>query len=194
MLLIVFTPFVRVTAEALATDWYEGDGDVLVVLGGSMLVAGTGPNATLGYDSYIRSVYAGWYLQAYHFRFAVVSGGDGLAQALAKFLIASGVPGDAILLETRSQTTYENALYVKALLQQHLLLTQNSRIVILTSDYHSWRARQVFEHCGVPVRVIPVPDVIKRSASWPYRLAGFFTVTGELSKDLVYELETMRSH
>ncbi len=173
----------------LETDWYEGDGDVLVVLGGSMLVPGTGPNATLGYDSYLRSVYAGWYLKRYNFRFVVVSGADGLAQAMAKFLTASGVPESSILLESKSHTTYENALYVKALLQQHSLLAPDSRIVILTSDYHSWRASQVFNYCGVRVRTTPVPDVTKRSGSLPYRLSGFFTIAGELAKDFVWTLQ-----
>ncbi len=189
VLLITFTPIVKLAAEKMTTDWYEGDADVLVVLGGSMLVAGTGPNATLGDDSYLRSVYAGWYFKTYSFRFVVVSGAEGTAEAMAKFLTASGVPAASILLESRSHTTYENAVYVKALLQQHSLLGENSRIVILTSDYHSWRARRVFDRCGVHVRVIPVPDVAKRSASLPYRLAGFFTIVTELSKDLVYALQ-----
>ncbi len=74
----------------LATDWYEGDGDVLVVLGGSMLISGTGPNATLGYDSYLRCVYAGWYLKTYNFRFVVVSGGDGLAEGHGKVPHSAG--------------------------------------------------------------------------------------------------------
>lgn len=189
MLLITFTPLVTLVAESMATDWYEGDGDVLVVLGGSMLISGTGPNATLGYDSYLRSVYAGWYLNTYNFRFVIVSGGDGVAEAMAKFLTSVGVPPSSILLDSRSHSTYENAIEVKALLQEHSLLTQSSRIAILTSDYHSWRARRVFEHCGVHARVSPVPDVTKRSASPAYRLAGFFTIADELAKDLVYTLQ-----
>lgn len=189
VLLITFTPVVRLTAEMLATDWYEGDGDVLVVLGGSMLIAGTRPNATLGYDSYLRSVYAGWYLRTYSFPLVVVSGGDGVAEAMAKFLVTSGVPESSILLESRSHTTYENAEYVKTLLEQHSVLAANSRIVILTSDYHSWRARRVFERCGVQVRVAPVPDVTKRSGSLAYRLAGFVTIATEFAKDLTYAVQ-----
>ncbi len=188
-LLITFTPLVTVVAESMATDWYEGDGDVLVVLGGSMLISGTGSNATLGYDSYLRCVYAGWYLKTYNFRFVVVSGGGGLAEAMAKFLASSGVPPSSILLESRSHSTYENALDVKALIEQHSLLNRSSRIVVLTSDYHSWRARRVFEHCGVHVRVSPVPDVTKRSGSKPYRIAGFVTIADELAKDLAYMLQ-----
>lgn len=189
VLLIIFTPLVRVAAESLATDWYEGNGDVLVVLGGSMLINGTGPNATLGYNSYLRSVYAAWYLENHNFPVVIASGGDGLAEAMAKFLEASGVPASSILLESRSHTTYENAVYVKALLKQHSLLGNKTRIVILTSDYHSWRASRVFKHQGMDVRVVPVPDVTKRSGSLPYRLDGFFTIAGELTKNLVYVAE-----
>jgi uncharacterized SAM-binding protein YcdF (DUF218 family) len=170
-------------------DWYEGNGDALIVLGGSMLVPGTGPRATLGYDSYLRTVYAGWMLQAYQFPVVVVSGADGLAEGMAKLLVSQGVPEAAIVLESRSHTTSENALYVKELLLKHSVPIRDARIVIVTSDYHCWRARAVFAKSGLKVRVMPVPDVAKRSGSLPYRLQGFFTISTELGKDLVYQFE-----
>jgi uncharacterized SAM-binding protein YcdF (DUF218 family) len=188
LLLIFFTPVVRWAAEWLTVDWYEGDGDALVVLGGSMLVPGTGPGATLGYDSYLRTVYAGWILSTYHFPVVVVSGAGGLAEAMAKLLLSQGVPERTILLESWSNSTSENAQYVKRLLQQHSVPLNDSRIVIVTSDYHCRRARAVFAKCGLHVRVMPVPDVIKRSGSIAYRLQGFVTIATELAKGLQYRL------
>lgn len=183
---ITFTPLVPAIAGRLATDWYEGDGDVLVVLGGSMLLSGTGPRATLGYDSYLRVVYASWVLHSHRFPNVVVSGGGGLAQQMGDFLAENGFPRTSILEETESHSTFENASYVRDLLRRRNLLLPPKKIVILTSDYHSWRARRVFDKLGMHVRVIPVPDITKRSASKTYRLQGFFVLLNEFAKDAAY--------
>ena len=188
-LLITFTPLVKFVAGKLAVDWYEGDGDVLVVLGGAMLVPGTGERATIGFDTYLRTAYAAWMLKTFKFRKVIVSGGGGLAHGMAEFLIAEGVPASSILLESHSQNTSENAVYVKQLLTQQGIPIQGSTVVIVTSDYHSWRARFLFRHYGLPVRVMPAPDVSKRANSLLYRVEGFFTVAGELLKDVVYSVD-----
>lgn len=186
LLIITFTPLDRAVAEKLATDWYDGNGDVLVVLGGSMLVAGTGGRATLGYDSYLRTTYAAWVLHSRRFAWVVVSGGDGLAQAMETLLVRSGVQPGCIFQEAQSTSTFENASYVKDLLERRGLLKPTLRVVILTSDYHSWRADRVFEKQGMRVHVIPVPDIIKQSSSRIYRWQGFFTLLNEFGKDIAY--------
>lgn len=186
LLVITFTPLDSAVASGLATDWYDGNGDVLVVLGGSMLVAGTGPQATLGYDSYLRTAYASWVLHSRRFTWVVVSGAGGLAQGMDKFLVHNGIPPNLILEETQATSTFENASYVKDLLARRRLLAPSCRIVILTSDFHSWRASRVFEKLGMHVRVIPVPDVIKRSSSRIYRWQGFFTLLNEFGKVIAY--------
>lgn len=181
---ITFTPLVGSVAGDMATDWYEGDGNVLVVLGGSMLVSGTGPRAAPGCDTYLRTVYAAWVLHSHTYSWVVVSGGHGLAQAMKESLVRAGVAAQSILEERESESTFENAMYVKDLLQRRDLMA--GRIVVLTSDYHSWRARRVFDKFGMHVRVIPVPDVGKRAASWTYRWQGFFTLLNEFGKDAAY--------
>ena len=184
--LIFFTPIVKWVAERLAVDWYEGNGDVLVVLGGAMLVPGTGPRAALGYDSYLRGVYAGWILKRFQFPLVVTSGAGGLAEGLASLLQSEGVPPNSIVLERRSRTTVENAGYVKELLEQRSTRLSGLRIVIVTSDFHCFRARRAFAKQGLKVRVVPVPDVAKRWGYIPYRLEGFVTVAQELCKDVFY--------
>jgi uncharacterized SAM-binding protein YcdF (DUF218 family) len=186
LLVITFTPLDEAVASKLATDWYDGNGDILVVLGGSMLVAGTGPQATLGYDSYLRIAYASWVLHSRRFTWVVVSGAGGLAQGMDKYLVRDGIPPASILEEPQATSTFENAGYVKDLLARRHLLAPSCRIVILTSDFHSWRASRVFRKLGMPVRVIPVPDVIKQSSSYIYRWQGFFTLSDEFAKDLAY--------
>ena len=169
-------------------DWYDGNGEVLVILGGSMLVPGTGANATLGYDTYLRCVYAGWVLKTRHYRHVVVTGGDGLAEAMAAFLVKDGVAPASIFQERAAMNTYQNALYTRRLLGAEYTGRTLPPVVILTSDYHSWRARRVFEHCGLHAKTIPVPDLIKRSGELSYRWTAALTLAGELEKDVWYIL------
>lgn len=184
---ITFTPAVRAIATAMDQSWYDGDGEVLVVLGGSMLVPGTGPDAALGYDTYLRCVYAAWILKGHqHFTHCVVSGGGGLAQAMARFLTSQGIATQSIWQENAADSTYENALYAKRLLAAQYGAGRLPEVVVLTSDFHSWRARRTFEHCGLHTRMIPIPDVIKRCASRPYRWSGAITLLDEAVKDLYY--------
>jgi len=186
MLVVAFTPVVPFAASELATDWYEGDADVLIVLGGSMLVAGTGPDATLGYESYLRCVYAWWNIQRFKYSYVVVTGDNGLAETMAAFLRDRGVDPKCIVLENRAQSTYENALYVKKLLEDRVALPPHPRLALLTSDFHSRRAKLVFEHAGLHVMAVPVPDVSKQPNSPTARVAGFFTLAGEMAKYVYY--------
>ena len=186
LLAVTFTPVVRLAASAMAQDWHDGTGEVLVVLGASMLVPGTGANATLGEDTYLRCVYASWVFQTGHFHRVIVSGGDGLAETMADFLIRRGVPADSIWRENAALSTYQNALYTKRILERHYGRSRLPQVVVLTSDYHSWRARRTFEHCGLETAMIPIPDVIKRSSSLSFRWTGTLLLLSEVAKDLFY--------
>jgi uncharacterized SAM-binding protein YcdF (DUF218 family) len=189
VLIVSFTPLVPFCAGLLATDWYEGDADVLIVLGSYMLAPGTGPNATLGYETYLRCVYAWWNIRRFHYRYIVVSGSEGMAEAMAAFLREKGVDPATILLENKAESTYQNAEFVKNLLAKQAHLPPNPRLALLTSDYHCRRARLVFQHAGMPVRVIPVPDLLKQANSPAGRWAGFLTLSEELLKYPLYAVE-----
>lgn len=188
LLVVSFTPLVSWAARRVAVDWYQGNADVLVVLGGGMLVDGTGPQATLGDDSYLRCNYAAWDMLRFKYRYVVVSGPNGLAETMAKYLTAVGVKPQQILIENAARSTAENAAFVKRILDHQAGLPPHPVIAILTSDVHSRRARQVFEHAGMPVRVIPVPDVIKRAESVELRWGAFLDLDRELVKLEYYKL------
>lgn len=154
-------------------------GEVAVVLSGSMLVAGAGPEAVIGESSYLRAVYAlrGWRTGAFHKM--LISGGG--APAIESFLRAYGVPKEAILLEVQSASTYENALFSKPLLEG-----LPGKKLLLTSDYHMYRAIACFRKLGIAVEPYPFPDLIKRSSSLPARWQGFWTLTEEMIKMAYY--------
>ncbi len=88
----------------------------------------------------------------------IVSGGtewQGVAEAMAmsNWLLARGVPELAILRESRSANTFENARYVVACLKERGLLGE--RLGLVTCDWHMPRALRAFAHHGVNARPLP---------------------------------------
>ena len=79
-----------------------------------------------------------------------VGGGHGgfpESAAIAEFLIDLGVPRSAILEESASRTTVQNALFVKPLLERH----QIRRSLLVTSALHMPRALAIFRAAGIDV-------------------------------------------
>jgi uncharacterized SAM-binding protein YcdF (DUF218 family) len=188
VLAVSFTPMVQWMARDQALEWFDGDADVLVVLGGSMLVDGAGPRAAMGYDSYLRCTYASWMIQRHRYAYVIVSGPDGLADAMASFLINRNAKTIPVLRENAAKSTSENAEFVRKILDHQPGLPSRPLIAILTSDYHCRRAQQVFQHWGMPVHVIPVPDAAK-SADFPLqRWTTCLTLCDERVKYAFYKL------
>ncbi len=87
----------------------------------------------------------------------IVSGGAARPGAppeaanMAEILKFAGVPESAIVQETNSLNTYENALNVRTILASRGI----HRILLVTSAIHMPRALLVFEHQGI--EVLPAP-------------------------------------
>jgi uncharacterized SAM-binding protein YcdF (DUF218 family) len=176
-LTVSFTPLVDWWAILLRGDDYADKGDVLIVLSGAM-----GEDGSMGWNSYLRTTYAWWAFRDGGFRDVLVSGGAiaspwPVAKAMAEFLKFQGVPPEAIHLETQSHSTRENALYSAPLLK-----SLPGRKVLLTSDYHVFRARRAFGKAGIDVSVLPVPDVLKRSGRSLSRWSCFIDLLEETMK------------
>ena len=62
------------------------------------------------------------------------------------FLVSQGVPQDRVIVEDRSTSTRENARYTKELLSG--MAAGPAWPVLLTSDYHMFRAERVFRKTG----------------------------------------------
>jgi uncharacterized SAM-binding protein YcdF (DUF218 family) len=175
---VMFTPLVPWWARKLAGPMDDPTGEVLIVLGGSALEDGI-----IGQSSYWRGVYA---LRAYRqtpFPKIIVSGGGRFhpADLMRDFLVASGVPAGQIIVEDRSVSTRENALYTK-----QRVASDNERLVLLTSDYHMFRAWHAFRKVGLNVAPRPFPDIVKRSSSFTERWPAFFELCGEEVKTGYY--------
>jgi len=106
----------------------------------------------------------------------VLSGGSGNltsakideATTARRFLIALGVDASRITIETRSRTTYENALLSRPLVKA------GETCLLVTSALHMPRAVGVFRHLGYSI----VPDPVGYLTSG--RPSDFWSVNGAL--------------
>lgn len=79
----------------------------------------------------------------------IVSGGKGggelisEAEAMKRYLVEKGIPESRIILEDQSTSTYENLKFSKALMSEG-----NDHIMIITSDYHMYRAKMIGRRLG----------------------------------------------
>jgi uncharacterized SAM-binding protein YcdF (DUF218 family) len=164
----------------LAGSWNDPDGDVLIVLGGGSVQSGI-----LNGTSYLRVSSA---LLAYkngHFKTLFISGGGRTptASAMADFFRCHGVPADAIIVEDASESTRENALFTR-----NALARIPGTKVLLTSDYHMFRAYRTFKNAGIEVLPRPIPDATKRNVRWDTRWPAFLDICEELVKISYYEI------
>jgi uncharacterized SAM-binding protein YcdF (DUF218 family) len=90
----------------------------------------------------------------------IVSGGKGSdervseAAAMAAYLTERGLPGDRIVCEDQSRTTEENLLFSRAIIDRS---RPGSRCVIVTSNYHVFRAAILARRAGVNGQVTGAP-------------------------------------
>ena len=180
--LVTFTPLDKWWATALSCDWNSPRGDVLIVLGGSTLDYGM-----VGGSTYWRGVYAVLCYREAHYGRVVLSGGpesgESPALALRQFVLSQGVPEKVIRVENRSLSTRENALFAAELLRG-----TPGRKLLLTSDYHMFRASRAFRRAGLDVATLPFPDVLKRITSWRGRWPAFLDLVLETVKIVYYRI------
>ena len=78
-------------------------------------------------------------------------GSSSEAEDMATLVEIMGVPGEDLLLESRSLTTYENAVYTKEILD----LRNINKIILVTSAAHMPRSMAIFKKQGIDA--IPAP-------------------------------------
>lgn len=164
--------------NSLTGPWTQARGDILVVLGNE-----TSPDHLVGLKTYWRCVYAVLAWREGGFREIVVSGGGGISEAMRDFLVGSGVPASAIREESKSLSTRENALFVSEMLGR-----SPGRVVLLTSDFHMFRAYRAFRKCGLDVLPRPFPDAGKNANSPAMRWPVFLGLLQETVKIVGYRI------
>jgi uncharacterized SAM-binding protein YcdF (DUF218 family) len=177
VLIVTATPLAGWWAQALGGRWGDERGDILIVPGSDLTAPGV-----MGRGSYWRSVYAVLYWRGGHYRTLLLSGKD-IAVPMSDFIVSMGVPRDAIVLENRSRDTHENALFTAQLLRN-----DPRGKVLLTSDYHMFRALRAFRKAGLEVSPIPFPDARKQANNPLERWSVFCSLVNETAKIGYYYL------
>jgi uncharacterized SAM-binding protein YcdF (DUF218 family) len=178
-ILVTVTPVVSWWATWLAGPWNDPAGNVLIVLGGA-----SDSHGILGESAYLRCEYAIIAYRKGDFEKIVLSGGGApvpVATAMKRFMVGEGIPPHVILTETRSTSTRENALYTKALVE-----SLPGKKVLMTSDFHMFRAYRVFRKAGLCVLPRPIPDVRKHASRWTGRWGSFLELSRETVKIIYY--------
>jgi len=174
MILVTSTPITSWWGRLLSGPLTERHGDLLVILASDDL-----PDGIPGVASYWRAVYGARAWRQGGFQQVIVSGSP--AVTIRDFLVAAGVPQAAIVIEAQSNSTRENALNAKRFLDG-----APGRKVLLTSDYHMFRALRAFRRTGSNLAPRPIPDVVKRGASWSGRWGAFLDLCMETGKIIWY--------
>lgn len=151
-LLIFWTPLPWIMAEPLRIAAEPMPADAIVVLGGGVGESGRGGQ---GYQERVKRAVdlyragdarhiifsTGW---AYTFRETE------LMRALAMSL---GVPREAILLEDKAGSTYENVKFVKPILNTHGW----TKVLLVSSPYHMRRVLATFHKIAPEFELVPTP-------------------------------------
>lgn len=99
------------------------------------------------------------YMNKYPESIAVVSGGQGEgetiteAEAMKNFLLVNGINEKRILKEEKSTSTFENLKFSKKILENNKIYTKE--IMIITSDFHLFRAKAIGKSIGIKTFGIP---------------------------------------
>jgi uncharacterized SAM-binding protein YcdF (DUF218 family) len=153
----------------------------LIVLGSDRL-----SDSIIEESSYWRAVYALRAFREGRYQRILISGGvigvgAPVAEVIRDFLVGSGVPAEVIVTEIHSQSTRENAVLVAELLRG-----EPGTKVLLTSDYHMWRALRCFKKVGMDVRPLPIPDALKQGGRLEGRWPAFYELVEESVKIFYY--------
>lgn len=136
-----------VVVEGLIFSMYSGNAqpgaDYLIVLGAQWKKSGPSEVLRRRLDSAVD------YLKENPDTLAVVSGGKGSdeviaeAEGMRQYLINAGIAGERILTEDRSTNTRENLAFSAGLIDK-----ENGRTVIVTNNFHVFRAVKIADKQG----------------------------------------------
>jgi uncharacterized SAM-binding protein YcdF (DUF218 family) len=92
----------------------------------------------------------------------ILLSGSGDCESNQRFMLASGLPQEAITCEDQSKSTKQNAQFSVPLLRK----MGAKRVIIVTSWYHSRRALHCFQHSAPDLDFVSLPTIVDASESW----------------------------
>ncbi len=137
--------------------------DVIVVLGAGLRADNLPTSALMRRSNHGAALYRAGLAPA-----VICSGGfprgrtRSEADVCRELLEQQDVPREAIIIEDRSRSTEENALYTRAIMDERGWQTA----LVVSDGYHLLRANWLFSEQGVTVYTSPVTDPIRISNYW----------------------------
>ena len=184
-LLVVHTPVAEYLTQPLLVRPDVDRADAAVVLGGGLF-----PNNALTPASLERTLYAvNLHRRGLAPRLIFSGGITGEAprpegDVMAETAQALGVPGEAIVVERASRSTYENAVETARLLRERGL----HRVLLVTDPTHMYRSQLAFRRQGV--QVLPAPTRTREALRYTPggRLALFYSTLHEYGGLVYYKV------
>jgi uncharacterized SAM-binding protein YcdF (DUF218 family) len=174
--LVIATPIVSWWARAYSGPIERPKGDILILLS-----AADDDRGGISFSSYWRAREAIFAWQTGGFKTIVITGGGG--PGILNYLIVEGIPREAIVAEWQSSSTRQSGIETARLIQ-----AMPGKKVLLTSDFHMYRALRVFRKLGVDVTPMAVPDVLHLTEHWNGRFSAFETMLVESVKIAYYAI------
>jgi uncharacterized SAM-binding protein YcdF (DUF218 family)/glycosyltransferase involved in cell wall biosynthesis len=149
---LVWSPLPWIVAEPLRLALAPSPADAIVVFAGGVGETGRGGE---GYQDRVQHA-VGLYRAGFA-RYLIFSTGWTYtfheAQIMRAVAVALGVPADAILLEEEAGSTFENVVFVRAILDRQGW----RRVLLVSSPYHMRRAVLTFRKTAPHIDVVPAP-------------------------------------
>ena len=150
LIALLGTAFAFYTVAGVVVQWPHRHRlyDAVVVLGAALMEDGT---VTPLLANRVRKGIASW--KAHPESRLIMSGGQGADEAqpescaMRDFALSQGMPEEAILVEDRSTNTEENLRFSEAIRAKEGL-TAEGRVLIVTDDYHVFRALLISRNLG----------------------------------------------
>lgn len=130
------------------------DADILVVLGAGL--NGRQPSQVL--KARLDVTYD--YMTVHPDAVAVLTGSQGSneevteASAMADYLTGRGIDRDRLYLEEEAHNTAQNVKFSVALMEE---LGLEGKVMVVSSDFHLYRAERIFERFGIDAHSLPAP-------------------------------------
>jgi uncharacterized SAM-binding protein YcdF (DUF218 family) len=100
------------------------------------------------------------------------------SQVARRYALRRGVPDDAILIEAKSRTTYDNLIEARRLMLEHGM----RRVIVVSDPLHMARALRLCRELGIDALGSPTPST--RFRSWRTRLEFLGRETYFFHRDL----------
>lgn len=184
----LFTPVIELIGAPLAVKDPLKKADAIVVLGGGWENKDQLSKSTMERYKYGMKLFQKGYGKYIIFSGGNLTGEPTEARQMAEMALSDGFPNEAIIIEDSSESTWQNTLFVKKILVDKQLKS----VILVTSPYHSLRARTMFKDKLISVMSAPVPNSEFYTASGADNLRMAKLVFSEYTKLALYKLNITR--